>query len=91
METTLTVIAIVSGFASAGCWLKASVSKVTREQAVKKAEKVAERTGEPVQYPTVSYNGLDPYASIVLQSKWNAAGASLAALAVAAQAVVSLV
>lgn len=91
MESTLAVIAIISGFASAGCWLKACVTKVTFEEAKMKAEKQAERAGEPVQYPLVNFYGLAPYETLALQSKWNAAGAVLAAIAVGSQAVALLI
>lgn len=86
----LTTIAVITGFISAACWLRASFAKVTHEQEMARRERAAKKTGEQPNYASVTYNGLDPYATLALQSKWNAAGAIFAAIAVATQALIGI-
>lgn len=86
----LSTISVIAGLISAGCWLRSSFAKVTHEEAMKKRERAAEKAGVKPNYASVSYNGLDPYESLALQSRWNAAGAIFAAIAVAAQALTGI-
>lgn len=86
----IAIISSVLALGSASCWFRASFAKVTREQVVAARTKLAQRTGTTPNLAGVSYNGIDPFESIALQSKWNAFGATLAGLAVLTQVVPTL-
>lgn len=91
MEDILTAVAVVAGLVSAGCWLRSSFAKVTHEQAMERRKRAAKKAGVEPNLASISYNGLDPYETLALQSRWNAAGAIFAATAVATQALAPVV
>jgi hypothetical protein len=86
----LTIASIVIGLVSAASWLRASVIKVSHENAMKAREKEAKKRGEKPNYASVSLDGWDMSATFSAQSKWNAAGAFFAAISIFLQATVQL-
>lgn len=90
LVTCLTSISIVAGLASAGAWLHASNVKVTREAAIAKRRKRAEKTCEKPSLGGIELFGADLQETIQAQARWNSAGAVLAAVAVASQAIAQL-
>ena len=76
---------------SAACWLRSATVKVTREQEVERRKRAAMRAGTAPNLAGVSLDGWDMAATFAAQSRWNAAGAILAGLAVLLQAVAPLV
>jgi hypothetical protein len=86
----LTMVAIVAGFLSAACWLRASIVKVTREQEVKKRKAKAEKKGETPNLARVSLDGWDMSGTFHAQSRWNSIAAVMAALSISAQALSQL-
>ena len=79
------------GVASAGAWFYSSIVKVTREQMVAQRTKQALQKGEKPNLAGISLDGNDVSATLAAQSKWNAIGAIMAALAVGLQSISPLV
>jgi len=90
LATCLTSISIGAGLASAGAWLYASNVKVTRETALAKRRKRAEKTGDKPNLGGIELFGAELQETIQAQARWNSAGAVLAAVAVASQAIAQL-
>lgn len=86
----LTWLSVVAGLTSAGAWLYASNVKVTREAALEKRRKRAERTGEKPNLGGIELFGAELQETMEAQVRWNSAGAVLAAIAVASQAIAQL-
>ena len=89
METLsfdLSVTSIFIGLISAASWLRASVIKVSHEEAMRIREREAKRRGEKPNYASVSLDGWDMSATFSAQSKWNATGAFFAAVSILIQA-----
>ncbi|MBD9354423.1 hypothetical protein [Methylomonas albis] len=82
----LTVLSIVSGFASALAWLYASCVKVSREKALEDRRRTAERAGTAPDLSGISFDGWEVRETLAAQAKWNSIGAVLAAIAVFSQA-----
>ncbi|WP_175155289.1 hypothetical protein [Achromobacter mucicolens] len=82
----LTLISIVSGFASASAWIYASQVKVSRERAIRQRRLAAEKKGTNPDLSGVTFDGWEVRETLAAQSKWNAIGAVLAATAVLCQA-----
>ncbi|MCU6619910.1 hypothetical protein OCO52_25755 [Achromobacter mucicolens] len=79
----LTLISIVSGFASASAWIYASQVKVSRERQRRLA---AEKKGTNPDLSGVTFDGWEVRETLAAQSKWNSIGAVLAATAALCQA-----
>jgi len=90
LASILTFLAVLSGLASAGAWLYASRVKVSREKALAKRRKEAEKNGEEPYLGGVVFYGAEMKETLDAQSKWNSIGAVLAAIAVASQAIAPL-
>ena len=75
---------------SAGCWFRSAYVKVTREQEVARRQRVAAQTGAELNLAGVTLDGWDMSATLAAQSKWNAAGAIFAGIAVVLQAAAPL-
>lgn len=82
----LTTISILFGSASAAAWFYASRAKVTREKALDRRRRVAEKSGKAVDLSGASFDGWDIRETLAVQSKWNSIGAIFGAIAVLAQA-----
>src|SRR5688572_22489323 len=72
--TVLTVTSILTGFASAGCWFRSSIVKVTRDEEVARRHKEAAKTGQTPNLAGVTLDGWDMSATFTAQSRWNAWG-----------------
>lgn len=83
----LIVISIASGLASAVAWLYASHVKISREKALERRRRTAEKSGGVADLGGASFDGWEIRETLAAQSKWNSIGAVLAAVAVSAQAV----
>lgn len=90
LSLTLKLLAVLAGFASAGCWLYAAKT-ISREKELERRRRIAARKGETpslggveIVDDGVSY---DLIATLRHQSQWNRLGAILAAVAIALQAV----
>lgn len=83
----LTVISIGFAFASAGAWLYASRVKVSREEALSRRRRAADRSGKAPDLSGVTFDGWEVRETLAAQSKWNSIGAVLAAVSILAQAV----
>lgn len=79
--------AIGSGLVSAGCWLRASVVKISREQLVEQKTRQAAASGVTPNLAGVSLDGWDMSATFSAQAKWNAFGAFAAAAAILFQTI----
>ncbi|WP_280563541.1 hypothetical protein [Chromohalobacter sp. 48-RD10] len=86
----LKIVAIVAGFISAACWLRASIVKVTREQEVERRKEKSEKKGETPNLAGVSLDGWDMSGTFRAQSCWNSIAAVMAALSISAQALSQL-
>ncbi|WP_369978621.1 hypothetical protein [Xanthomonas bundabergensis] len=86
----LTWLSVITSLMSAGAWLYASNVKVTREAALKKRRKRAEKTGEKPNLGGIELFGAELKETMEAQVRWNSAGAVLAAIAVASQAFAQL-
>lgn len=82
-------IAALFGLISAACWLKSAFCKITGDQARARNAK-AKATGAPATLP-FSIGGMDLPQTLAEQSKWSAAGATFAAVAVVLQSLAPLV
>lgn len=87
----LSIASIACGFISAACWLKASFSKVTREQEIAWRRKQAVKQGIEPNLATVSLDGYDLSGTFRSQTKWNSLGAIFAALTILLQSFDTLV
>lgn len=86
----LSIIAIISGFGSALCWLKSSVVKVNREQEVERRQAEASKKGIKPNFSGITIDGWDMSGTFRAQARWNSAAAILAALSISAQALIHL-
>jgi hypothetical protein len=89
IKTVVTLIGAALGLASASFWGAAAVKHVTRDQEIARREREAEKKGEKPNYGGMSVNGVDPFATIALQSRLNAIGAAFGAAAVIVQTIAS--
>lgn len=89
LSLTLKLLAVLAGFASAGCWLY-GVKTISREKELERRKRIAARKGETPNLGGVQIlDGdvrYDLIATLRHQSQWNRAGAILAAVAIALQA-----
>jgi len=83
----LTVISIGFAFASAGAWLHASRVKVSREEALLRRRRAADKSGNAPDLSGVTFDVWEVRETLAAQSKWNAIGAVLAAVSILTQAV----
>lgn len=79
------IVAIISGFTSAACWLRASVVKVRREQEVEWRVAQAKKKGEKPNLAGMTLDGWDLSGTFRVQSRWNSWAAVFAAISIAAQ------
>lgn len=90
LSAILKVLAVLAGFASAGCWLY-SGKTISREQELERRRRKAAKTGEKLNLGGVNLidGGVsyDLIATLRHQSQWNRSGAILAAIAIFLQAV----
>lgn len=90
LSVMLKVLAVLAGFASAGCWLYAGKT-VSREQELERRRRKEAKTGKKLGLGGVNLiDGdveYDLIATLRHQSQWNRAGAILAAAAIFLQAV----
>ncbi len=90
LSIALKVLAVAAGFASAGCWLYAGKT-VSNEEEISRRKRKALASGDPVDLGgVVIVDGDTQYdliATLRHQSVWNRAGAALAAVAIALQAI----
>ena len=86
MAEMLKWLVVILGIFSALSWLRAATVKVSREQEVERRRKDARKRGETPNLAGMSLDGNDLSGTFRAQMMWNAAGASLAACAMLAQA-----
>lgn len=77
---------VVAGLISAGCWARASMVKITRQQEIDRRVRQAAKTGDKPDLAGATLNGWDMGAAFEAQARWNAAGSACAALAIFVQA-----
>jgi hypothetical protein len=78
-------VSIFLGVVSAASWLRASVAKVSHEDAMKSRIKAAAKRGEKPNLASVSLDGWDMSATFSMQARWNSLGALAAALSISFQ------
>jgi hypothetical protein len=83
----LTILSAVVGFASAVCWFRGSVVKVSHERAIQIRTAEANKRGEKPNLSALIMNGADVEATSAAQSRWNAIGAFLSGCAILLQSV----
>ena len=79
------IIAIISGFVSALCWLRASVVKITPEKGVERRLAKAKKKGETPSFAVTSLDGWDMSETFRTQSFWNSIAAVFAAISISVQ------
>ena len=85
----LTTTSIDFGFISAGAWLRASAMKVTYQQGRVIRHRRAAKEGR-LPDDAVIFRGVDLMETQAAQSRWNAAGAVAAAIAMLCQALAQM-
>lgn len=83
----LTFISIGFGLASAGAWLYASCVKVSREEALSRRRRAADKSGNAPDLSGVTFDGWEVRETFAAQSRWNSIAAVLSAASIFSQAV----
>jgi hypothetical protein len=87
MKTLLSIIAALIAFASAACWFRAATVQITMEQHQEREQQKAAKEGRSPDLSGVSLGGIGLHPTLQAQSRWNAWGAGLAAVAVILQTI----
>lgn len=85
MTSILAYASILSGVLSAASWLRASVVKISMEEAVSTRNKKLAKEGKSPSFASVTLDGWDMAATFAAQAKWNSIGAALAAFSILTQ------
>lgn len=85
--TNLSWGSVAFGIASAACWARAALVKISDARAVELINLRAQKSGQPPNYACVTFDGFDLRETWQAQTFWNAAGAGCATSAILLQAI----